>query len=96
MVEAEARGRRRGQLRFWAMFVVAVLALSRLFAATRALRAGVSVGWVAHGIAATGVLGGALLALGFSLYEADRAAGRVRRPVRMYERWLARGDRGPA
>ncbi|HEV2281055.1 MAG TPA: hypothetical protein VGX75_01535 [bacterium] len=75
------------KLTFWSLLVVAVLALSQFLAAWREWRAAPTLG---HAAAVT-VLGVGLLAvmgwLGFLLYEVDRAAGRVRHQVGVYE-WV--------
>jgi hypothetical protein len=77
----------RRKLTFWALLVAAVLALSRFLAAWREWRAAATLDHAA----AVLVLGAALLAamgwLGFILYEVDRAAGRIRHQVGVYE-WV--------
>ncbi|HEV2439219.1 MAG TPA: hypothetical protein VGX97_04075, partial [bacterium] len=74
-------------LTFWALLIVAVLGLSQLLAAWRLWRASPTLDHVA----AVLVLGVGLLAvmgwLAFLLYEVDRAAGRIRHQVGVYE-WL--------
>jgi hypothetical protein len=76
---------------FFALLGAATLALSQSLAAWRMWRA--APGWE-HGaqvvLFGLGVLGSGLW-LGFLLYEVDRAAGRVRRPIPLYEWVLARG-----
>ena len=85
--------RMRRKLTFWALLVVAVLGLSRLLAAWREWRAVP----VPDHAAAVLALGLGLLAvmgwLGFLLYEVDRAAGRVRHQVGVYE-WVIAMRRG--
>jgi hypothetical protein len=80
-------GRTRRKLTFWALLAVAVVALSQFLAAWREWQAAPSLGHVA----AVVVLGLGLLAvvgwLGFLLYEVDRAAGRVRHQIGVYE-WV--------
>ncbi|HLW59706.1 MAG TPA: hypothetical protein VKV57_07240 [bacterium] len=87
----------RRKARFYALLVLATVGLSRLLAAWRAWRAAPTLegGLV---VAAFGlVVVGAILWLGFVLYEVDRAAGRVRHRVGVYEWILARrvGARRP-
>ena len=87
----------RRKARFYALLVLATVGLSRLLAAWRAWRAAPTMDGglvvVAFGL---GLLG-AILWLGFVLYEVDRAAGRVRHRVGVYEWVLARrtGARRP-
>ena len=87
------------KLLFYALLGAATLGLSQFLAAWRAWR-------VAPGVEAAApvlFLGIGLLAvglwLGFLLYEVDRAAGRVRRQITLYEWVLARrgaaGHAGP-
>jgi hypothetical protein len=82
--------RTRRKLTFWALMIIATFALSEFLAAWRAWRAAPSPD---HAAAAT-VLGlalvGAVAWLGFLLYEVDRAAGRIRHEVRLYEWIIAR------
>jgi hypothetical protein len=88
------------KLLFYALLGAATLGLSQFLAAWRAWRAAPGVEAAAHVL----VLGIGLLAaglwLGFLLYEVDRAAGRVRRQIALYEWVLARrgaaGRGGPA
>jgi hypothetical protein len=81
------------KLTFWGLLIVAVLALSQFLAAWREWRA---VPTLEHAAAVT-VLGVGLLAamgwLGFLLYEVDRAAGRIRHQVGVYE-WVIAMRRG--
>ena len=87
------------KLLFYALLGAATLGLSQFLAAWRAWRAAPGVEAAAHVL----VLGIGLLAaglwLGFLLYEVDRAAGRVRRQIALYEWVLARrgaaGHAGP-
>jgi hypothetical protein len=82
------------KLLFYALLGAATLGLSQFLAAWRAWRAAPGLEAAAHVV----LLGAGLLAvglwLGFLLYEVDRAAGRVRRQIALYEWLLAR--RGPA
>jgi len=84
---------------FYGLLAVATLGLSEFLAAWRLWRAAPGAAHAAQVL----VLGVGLIAvglwLGFLLYEVDRAAGRVRRPIRLYEwiiaRNLARGVAAP-
>jgi hypothetical protein len=75
---------------FYLLLAAATLSLSAFFGAWR--------GWRAAPSASTGVLvavyalavAGAMLWLGFLLYEVDRAAGRVRHRIWLYEWALTR------
>jgi len=78
---------------FYALLGVATFGLSEFLGAWRAWRAAPTPG----GGGTVAILGlvvlGAMLALGFILYEVDRAAGRVRHRIWLYERVLAwRGE----
>lgn len=79
--------RTRRRLTFWGLLILAVVALSRFLAAWREWRAAPTL----EHAAVAAVLGVGLLAvmgwLGFLLYEVDRAAGRVRHQVGVYE-WI--------
>ena len=74
---------------FYALLGLATFGLSEFLGAWRAWRAMPTLG----GGGTVAVLGlvvfGAMLALGFILYEVDRAAGRVRHRIWLYERVLA-------
>lgn len=91
--------RRKGL--FYVLLGLATFGLSQFFGAWRAWRAAPSLGGGAA-VAAFGLaVCGAMLALGFLLYEVDRAAGRVRHRIWIYEwvlagRWAAaeHGKRG--
>jgi hypothetical protein len=80
----------RRKLTFWALMIAATLALSEFLAAWRSWRAAPSVDHAA----AVALLGAVLVAsvgwLGFLLYEVDRAAGRIRHQIRLYEWIIAR------
>lgn len=81
------------KLTFWGLLIVAVLALSQFLAVWREWRAAPTL----EHAAAVMVLGVGLLAamgwLGFLLYEVDRAAGRIRHQVGVYE-WVIAMRRG--
>lgn len=77
-------------------FALAMWAIGDGWAALRAA-------WVAPSAAAAAAVAGyaavllaALTYLGFWVYAADRAAGRVRRPIGLYERILTRRGSGHA
>lgn len=75
---------------FYVLLGAATLGLNQFLAAWRAWRATGGLGPAAQVV----VLGLGLLAsglwLGFLLYEVDRASGRVRRPIGLYEWVIAR------
>ncbi|MDR5694062.1 MAG: hypothetical protein QN198_04490 [Armatimonadota bacterium] len=77
---------------FYLTFLIAVLALSRLIGAVEeALARGTVQAWARAAIVVAALFV-SFLYLGFTLYEVDRRAGRVRRPLRLYEWWIrARG-----
>ncbi|MCS7236525.1 MAG: hypothetical protein RMM30_11210 [Armatimonadota bacterium] len=84
-------------VRFWLAFALAVVGFHGAWQGARLAwadpepaRWAVVAAWLA-------VLAGAVAWAGYLLYAADRQAGRVRRPVRAYDRWLAaqRGGRRP-
>jgi hypothetical protein len=81
---------------FYVLLGVATVALSRLLAAWRVWRAAPTPAggvWVVlFGV----IVLGAVLALGFLLYQVDRAAGRVRRRVALYEWVIQSWQPGPA
>jgi len=72
---------------FWALLVLATLGLSRFLAAYRTWQAGPTLGHAAAAVALGLVLLAVMGWLGFILYEVDRAAGRVRHRVGVYE-WV--------
>jgi hypothetical protein len=82
--------RTRRKLTFWALMLIATFALSEFLAAWRVWRAAPSPDHAAavavFGLALVGAVGW----LGFLLYEVDRAAGRIRHEVRLYEWIIAR------
>lgn len=73
-------------------FVVAMWAIGRGWAALRAAWAAPTPGGVAATVLYAAVLAGAFLYLGFWVYAADRAAGKVRRRIALYERLLSRRE----
>jgi len=75
---------------FYVLLGVATLAMSEFFDLWRAWRAAPTLDAAAAVVGMTAGLLGLMLCLGFVLYEADRAAGRIRRPVALYEWVLAR------
>jgi hypothetical protein len=79
---------------FYGLLVAATLGLNEFLAAWRVWRAAPGLG---HAVEVA-VLGCGLtvvgLWLGFLLYEVDRAAGRVRRPIGLYEWTIARRSAG--
>jgi hypothetical protein len=80
---------------FCVLLAAATLGLSRFLAAWRTWRASGSVDAAAEAFVLGAALVFAMLWLGFLLYEADRAAGQVRRKVAPYE-WLLARRGGPA
>jgi hypothetical protein len=78
---------------FYVLLGAATLGLSEFLAAWRAWRATGGLGHVAQVVLfGLGLLGVGLW-LGFLLYEVDRADGRVRRPIGLYEWIIARRGR---
>ncbi|GEM_PF-1239750 len=79
---------------FYVLLAAATVSLSQLLAAWRAWRAAATLeGGATVAAYALAVLA-ALLWLGFILYEVDRAAGRVRHRVALYE-WVLTVRRPP-
>jgi len=78
---------------FYVLLGAATLGLSEFLASWRAWRASPGPEHAAHVVVICLGLLAAGMWLGFLLYEVDRAAGRVRRPIRFYEWVIAR--RGP-
>jgi hypothetical protein len=75
---------------FYGLLAVATVGLSEFLAAWRVWRAAPEAAHAAQvAVLGAGLLG-VCLWLGFLLYEVDRAAGRVRRPIRLYEWIIAR------
>ncbi|MDQ7858414.1 MAG: hypothetical protein QN174_09710 [Armatimonadota bacterium] len=75
----------------WAVFAAAVASFSRLWQGVRAALDGArlygsleALGWMVLFL-------GSMVYLALLIYAADRAAGRVRRPVALFDRILDRG-----
>lgn len=79
---------------FYVLLGAATLGLSEFLASWRAWRAAPGPGHAAHVVAFGLGLLAAGMWLGFLLYEVDRAAGRVRRPIGFYEWVIARRAAG--
>jgi hypothetical protein len=80
----------RRKLTFWALLIAATVALSEFLAAWRLWRAVPSPEHAGAVVFVGMALLGAVAWLGFILYEVDRAAGRIRRQVALYEWIIAR------
>jgi hypothetical protein len=87
---ARIASRTRRKATFWGLMIAATLALSEFLAAWRAWRAAPSPEHAAAVVLFGAVLLTAMGWLGFVLYEVDRAAGRIRREIRLYEWIIAR------
>ncbi len=72
-----------------AAFVAALVSLQAGWAALRAAWAVPTAGALGRVLVYAAVFAAAFLYLGFWVYAADRAAGRVRRRIGLYERFLA-------
>ncbi len=72
---------------FYVLLGIATVGLSQLLGAWRAWRAAPTPAGSAWVVLFGVVVLGAMLALGFLLYEVDRAAGRVHHRVGLYE-WV--------
>jgi len=72
---------------FYALLAAAIVGLSEFLAAWRTWRAAAGTAHAAPVVVLGLGLLGLGLWLGFLLYEVDRAAGRVRRPIGVYE-WI--------
>jgi hypothetical protein len=75
---------------FYGLLAVATVGLSEFLAAWRTWRAAPGAAQAVPVVVLGAGLLGVGLWLGFLLYEVDRAAGRVRRPIRLYEWIIAR------
>jgi hypothetical protein len=78
---------------FLAAFGVAIWALNGAWIRLQSTWDTPTPGAWAAALGYAGLFLAALLYLGFQQYARDRADGRVRRPIRMYE-WLLRSQRG--
>ena len=83
----------RRKITFWTLMIAATLALSEFLAAWRAWRAVPSLEHAAAAVLFGAVLLAAVGWLGFLLYEVDRAAGRIRHEIGLYEWIIARRRR---
>jgi hypothetical protein len=75
---------------FLIAFAAAMWAVGDGWAALRAAWAAPSGPHLAAVVGYLAVFAAAFIYLGFGVYAADRAAGKVRRPIGLYERLLAR------
>ncbi len=73
---------------YLAAFTVAIWSLSRGWAALRQTWFAPEAAGVAATLLYAGLFASAFLFLGYWSYAADRAAGRVRRRIGLYERFL--------
>ena len=78
------------------VFIVAMWAIGKWWAAVRAVWTLPTAGGAASVAAYTVVFVAAFAYLGFWVYAADRAAGKVQRTIGLYERVLRRRDRSHA
>ncbi len=76
------------QISFLAVFFLAMWAMSAGWAAIRATWQAPDIAGVIEILAYVAVLAASLFYLGFWIYAWDRAAGRVRRTIGIYERFL--------
>jgi hypothetical protein len=77
---------------FFVVFAGAVVALREVFRAYgEALAAQTAVAWLAA-LGWTALLLGGFLYAGFLIYATDREAGKLRRRVGLYERFMSRGS----
>lgn len=72
--------------------IVALWAVGAGWAAIRAAWAAPGAGALAAVAAYAAIFLAAFLYLGFWIYAADRAAGKVQRRIALYERWLSRRE----
>jgi len=77
----------------WAMFAAAVASFSRLWQGVRAALEGGRLYGPLEALFWMGLFLGSMGYLAFLIYAADRAAGRTRRPMPLFDRLL---DRKPA
>jgi hypothetical protein len=78
-----------------AAFAVAVESCSRLWQGVRAALEGHRLYGPAEALAWMAAFWVSLGYLAFVIYAADRAAGRTRRPMPLFDRWLDRRAGGP-
>lgn len=81
---------------FYVLLAAATVGLSEFLAAWRTWRAAPTLDAASTVVGLAAGLVAVMLWLGFLLYEVDRAAGRIRRPVALYEWALARRADRPA
>ncbi|MDR7522246.1 MAG: hypothetical protein QN168_07280 [Armatimonadota bacterium] len=77
-------------LRSWAVFVAAVVSFSRLWQGVRAALEGGRLYGPLEALFWMGLFLGSMGYLAFLIYAADRAAGRTRRPMPLFDRLLDR------
>lgn len=77
-----------------AVFLVAMWALAAGWAALRQTWGTPTPEGVVYTLAYTAVFAASFLYLGYWVYAWDRAAGRVKRTIRLYERFLRGRDKG--
>lgn len=77
----------------WAAFVVAVASFSRLWQGVRAALDGDRLYGPLEGLGWMVVFLGAMAYLAFVIYAADRASGRAKRRIPVFDRLLDRGER---
>jgi hypothetical protein len=80
----------RRKLTFWTLLLAATLGLSEFLAAWRLWRAAPTADHAAAVVLFGVLLVAAVGWLGFILYEVDRAAGRIRHEIGLYECIIAR------
>ncbi|MDR7483952.1 MAG: hypothetical protein QN187_01335 [Armatimonadota bacterium] len=77
-------------LRSWAVFAAAVVSFSRLWQGVRAALEGERLYGPLEALFWMGLFLGSMGYLAFLIYAADRAAGRTRRPMPLFDRLLDR------
>jgi hypothetical protein len=75
----------------WVAFGAAIASFSRLWQGVRAVLDGARLYGSAEALGWMAVFLGSMAYLAFMIYAADRAAGRVRRPMALFDRLLDRG-----
>lgn len=78
----------------WVAFAAAMIAFSRLWQGVRAVLEGGRLYGSLEALAWMGLFLGSMGYLAFVVYAADRAAGRTRRPMPLFDRWLDRAAGG--